>query len=296
MNDVSIVIPAGKRDFNKLPPLLKLLIDNNKSQEIILVLNGVANNCLKDIQTGFPSVKVIYKPRMMNPAVARNLGAHRATGDYILFVDADCLLDEHYFKILKSKIPERRDVIVGAVKACSPRSDLEKCEAVEHDDAFRKYVFSENGRMLARTLVGANFLIRREIFRDIGGFNGYLESAEDRELGARLYTKGYQIEYYPQLVVYHQFHRSYTRTLKRHLWHARGNSKVYKMYPGIFNNPIKGRLKFLKNVVLIYKSKQIGFKAALFYIILSLLYIVIFKVSPNGSGCEYCRDSAAPGR
>lgn len=87
---------------------LTSLLTQSVPLEIIVVDDGSSDNTLTTIIRiieVFPEHQVtVLKQQHGGPALARNLGASHATGDIILFVDADMVFDPNYAKDLVAPI------------------------------------------------------------------------------------------------------------------------------------------------------------------------------------------------
>lgn len=88
---VSFVIPVYGKSPDVFAECLKSLHEQSlKDHEIIAVFDGV-NAELQDVLKSFPKVKALVVPHG-GAAKARNSGLDMATGKYVVFWDADCLI------------------------------------------------------------------------------------------------------------------------------------------------------------------------------------------------------------
>lgn len=67
--------------------------------EVIVVFNGELSY-LEKTKTSHPTAKIFYTPSVL-PSAARNFGISKCQGEYILFLDDDCILPPGYFQHLK---------------------------------------------------------------------------------------------------------------------------------------------------------------------------------------------------
>lgn len=247
MQRFSIIIPAHDHYAEKLRNCLESIeACDERGLEVILVLSGPVLSSFKNVPRKYGKCKIIYSRKTWSPSKARNTGARIARGDWLVFIDSDCALPENYFKELRRSINSKNspDCVIGKVISMD-KTRLGCFEEFEHMQSVEKYLYSKDGKTFAKICVGANMAVSRDVFRRVGGFDEKLDSAEDREFGARLFLNDYNIEYLEGLTVQHKYHTSFVMTVKRHLWHAKGNKMLYSRYPQIFKRPMMNRLSFI---------------------------------------------------
>src|SRR4051812_1867596 len=72
-------------------------------------------------------VRFVATPQPISPAAARNLGAQLASGDYLLFLDADCIAAPDLVEQILSS-HRRGHVVVGGAVAPEPGSYWRLCD------------------------------------------------------------------------------------------------------------------------------------------------------------------------
>jgi GT2 family glycosyltransferase len=142
---------------------------------------------------------VVDSPEYLSPAAARNLGARRARGDVVVFVDADVEVHEDAFRRIRSAFD--RDPALTAIFG-------------SYDDApgadglisvFRNLLHHHvhhQGAGVASTFWAGLGAIRRDVFLDLGGFDEdrFLRaSVEDIELGMRLHERAKRVVLDPEI-------------------------------------------------------------------------------------------------
>jgi GT2 family glycosyltransferase len=149
--------------------------------------------------------RVIRSAGSRGPGAARNLGARSARGEWLLFVDADCVV--------------RPDSVATAV-AAARAGDGERIDAVfgSYDDApdaaglvaryknlYHHYVHQRSAATATSFWAGCG-AVRRTAFLAVGGFDEVRyprPSIEDIEMGYRMADAGYRIGFRPDLMVKH---------------------------------------------------------------------------------------------
>ena len=168
-----------------------------------------------DKKFSIKGVKVI--PLNAGPAEKRDLGAEKAKGEFLAFIDDDAYPHKDWLKnslnYLKGRI-----VALGGPQI-TPDSDSLMQKA--------------SGYILSSRLVGGlraryeslsksffiddwptvNFIIKRSIFLKLGGFDTHYYPGEDTKLCLDLINSGYRIIYAPDCIVYH--HRRFL--FKQHI-------------------------------------------------------------------------------
>lgn len=134
---------------------------------------GRMRACASTVDQGFDEIITIYEADM-SLAEVRNVGARKATSDYLLFLDADDVLAPGYAKAMRAALSEQPAgeylltpaIRYGAGKVFSPPRFWDECEI-------------ETGNWL---VIGT--LVPRRIFELVGGWDEY-ELYEDWALWAK---------------------------------------------------------------------------------------------------------------
>ena len=176
---LSIIIPAYNEERlieQCLQSIFTSLAANEKpnfSSEVIVVDNNSADNTA-DLarKTG---AKVVFEP-INQIGRARNAGAAVATGDWLLFVDADCLLNPRIVADILQLIAEGKSVGCG--------STMRMPDSPWWGNGIL-YVWTEIS-LLFRWASGALVVCRTDAFRDVGGFNQDLYATDEIDLSKHL--------------------------------------------------------------------------------------------------------------
>lgn len=118
-NSISIVIPAynSEKVINKC--LDSILNQTYKNFEVIVVNDGSKDNTLsilEEYSKNNDNITVISKENG-GQAQARNDGIKKATGDYLMLIDADDFIEENYLEIMLNKALETdADICISGYK------------------------------------------------------------------------------------------------------------------------------------------------------------------------------------
>ena len=114
---LSIVITLSKNEKNIDRCISSVLNQTYKDLEIIIINNGLINECdsiINDYMNKDNRIKYIKYKNSKGLFQARLIGANRATGDYIAFLDKDDYVSVDYYRsLMNNALNTESDIIVG---------------------------------------------------------------------------------------------------------------------------------------------------------------------------------------
>ncbi len=119
----SFIIPAHNEEDVIENCIKSILSQSEKNWEIIVVNDGSIDNTqnvIQDIVNQNKKVKLISNTRGTSAAYARNRGAERAKGDYLIFLDADQILEKD-FLIKLLDLFQSNKFEIGAIRILSKK-------------------------------------------------------------------------------------------------------------------------------------------------------------------------------
>jgi cellulose synthase/poly-beta-1,6-N-acetylglucosamine synthase-like glycosyltransferase len=171
--NVSIVIPA-RNEAEYLPLSLSALAKTIKNYhgavEIILVDNGSTDRT-KEIAKAY-GCKIIDDDSSTISGL-RNKGANDATGEYLGFLDADCVVAETWLTVCVQCLQSLEVGIVGT------RTIPDFSSATWVEDGWFRLISGVERPDQPIWISTQNMLMRRSIFWEAEGFNESLKTAED---------------------------------------------------------------------------------------------------------------------
>ncbi len=196
----SVVIPTYERP-DDLEKCLKSLSNENQrdapSYELMVTDDSRSDLCRTLVEKEFPEVKWEIGKKN-GPAGNRNAGASKAGGEWIVFIDDDCIAQKGYLMAYSKAIEENPEV-----------------------DLFEGYIFPDRPkRTWAETCPEnssggmfwtSNLCVRKRVFDELGGFDETFEVAyEDIDFAHRIQQSGKKTLFVKDAAACHPW-----RTLKK---------------------------------------------------------------------------------
>lgn len=243
MNSLSVVIPTKDR-----AGALARTLDSLEAQragdaalEAIVVDNGSSDGTLEQVRGraggAALSVKLLEEPEG-GPAAARNAGAREATGDVLLFLGDDTepastgLLQAHLD--LHSARPEPAYGVLGRITWTPRRPVTPFMRWLENGGPQFHYCELGPGPVDAASyFYSSHASIKRSLFEQVGGFDVRFPTAavEDTELGVRLADTGLELDYRPELLVFHDHPTTPAQSLRRSVAVGRSAALYNRLRP-----------------------------------------------------------------
>jgi glycosyltransferase involved in cell wall biosynthesis len=224
------VIVCAHNEAQFLGACLHSLRAQSRPPDEILVINNASTDETRAVAEQVAGVRVVDEPRK-GLVVARETGRHAATGDILVYIDADCRAPLTWLSRVERRFT--RDPRLIALSG-----------------PYRFYDWDWWGRLLIRAydftlapatqflvkyllhigtiFYGGNFAVRREALDLIGGFDTSIEfHGEDTNIGRRLFRVG----------KVSLFHDCYLFTSARR-YVAMGKGAVFRLYVRNFTSEL----------------------------------------------------------
>ena len=238
---ISVVIPtfnAGK-DFPELMMILSRQIGIRRMQ-IIIVDSGSTDETVETARW-FKADIIEIPNEEFSHSHARNLGAAKADGDYILFMTQDAMpTDDYWMYRLASVLVNHPDIAaVSPVELPNGRGDLKfcadgwhnyKCMNVADCDKIGELPLNQDYFSLRynSTLCDVTCLIRRDVYLRFP-YKG--DFAEDLRLALQLLRSGYKEAQVSSVGVLHSHSRSIGYYMKRSFIDSKTLLKMFDDFP-----------------------------------------------------------------
>lgn len=169
-------------------------------------------------------------PELQSSYFARNAGAAVATGEWLLFVDADCVPAHDLIDRFFDPPPgERTGVVAGGIVGRVGQESL--LARYARDRNFLDQVDGMHAKGGAGAATG-NLLVRRSAFEDLDGFAEGIRSGGDVDLCWRLQDAGWALERRPAATVEHHHRDDFVSFLAMIARYGAGSRWLNQRRPG----------------------------------------------------------------
>jgi GT2 family glycosyltransferase len=211
---VSLIIAShtGRRDLQRCLP--SVLADDYPDLQVIVVDNASTDGTVELVEREYPSIEVIRNESNLGFGRANNLGARHASGEYLAFLNQDAVVRPGWLDRLVVALEAHPEAALATPKilvlddpdrinACGDKSHytgLSFCRGAGQPAGSFPELESVNA------VSGAAFLIRRDVFNDLGGFDDdFFLYMEDIDLSWRARLSGFLCLYVPDSIVLHDY-------------------------------------------------------------------------------------------
>jgi mycofactocin system glycosyltransferase len=228
---ISVIIPVRDQPQNLLECLKALQnVRYPKDRLEIIVVDDGSKEKLEKVVTN-ADIKIISHEKSKGAAACRNIGAEKAKGEILAFLDADCIAAESW---LEELVPFFKYAATGAVGGYidghSDRTWLERYEKSFSPLNMGSRLIIEGKDESGFYVPTANLLVSREAFSVTGGFKEGMEVGEDVDFCWRLREQGYNLIYTPSGKVAHKHRNQLSKMLKRRFEYGTSEALLYRTH------------------------------------------------------------------
>lgn len=278
---ISVIIPFHNSEDTLNKCLTEVFNSNYKNFEVIAVADNCTDNSIS-IAERFSCTLLTLNAN--SAAATRNLGASKANGDILLFLDSDVIINIDSLFLINDFFVKNENIQLMQ-GTYSYKHNYKYASSQFMMSHYAYYVFPENKKE-TETLVTNFFCIKRKIFNKFNGFdeNFYSSNSEDEELGYRLIESGLKISINDKLKPFHDINIKFYDFIKKGFKQHIGEMKLFlrKKNFGLKTNQknykpiIRGVILLL--FILITLSLSILFKSKInfmIFLMLNLLFLIV---------------------
>jgi glycosyltransferase involved in cell wall biosynthesis len=229
----SFIIPVYNRPDEVDELLDSLTRQTFRDFEVVVVEDGSVVPC-KDIVDKYADRLFIhyYNKANSGPGQTRNYGVDRASGEYMLILDSDCILPDRYLEAVESELEKQKaDAFGGPDRAHESFTDVQKAINYAMTSFFTTGGIRGGKKKLDKFYPRSfNMGVRKDVYQALGGFSK-MRFGEDIDFSIRIFKGGYQCRLFPEAWVWHKRRTDLKKFFKQ--VHNSGIARInlYKKYP-----------------------------------------------------------------
>ncbi len=239
---VSVIVPAYNEGVVLGPCVDSIAASTFENVEIIVVDDGSTDNTpeiVAELKRRHPTLRD-FRQANAGKGAALNLGIREASGDVLLFVDADGLFAPQTIEWMLVPLTDPRvGAVCGDDRPANPDRALTRLLSVlSHvgTGMVRRALSLLHCLPIVSGNIGA---FRADLVRSIGGFNEHT-LGEDLELTWRVYVAGYRVAFEPRAVVYAESPSTLRGLWRQRVRWSRGLLQTAREHWRLIGNPHYG--------------------------------------------------------
>lgn len=164
------------------------------------------------VKRNYPWVKIVPLSQNYGFTGGNNRGVRFATGEYIVFLNNDVVVDANWLIELTKVVMDNPNAILTSKSLFFEMPDM-----IDHDGTKATFIgrsfqinFSrknDTSQLTPKYVVqpyGASMMVKKSVFENLGEFDEiYFTSLEDTDLGLKAWLYGYKVIYVPTSIFYH---------------------------------------------------------------------------------------------
>lgn len=229
----SFIIPVFNRPDEVDELLNSLTTQTLRDFEVIVVEDGSSVPC-KDVTEKYADKFLIhyYYKDNSGPGQTRNYGVERASGEYMLILDSDCILPGTFLEEVEKELQHKEaDAFGGPDRAHESFTDVQKAINYAMTSFFTTGGIRGGKKKMDKFYPRSfNMGVKKSVYQALGGFSK-MRFGEDIDFSIRIFKGGYACRLFPEAWVWHKRRTDLKKFFKQ--VHNSGIARInlYKKYP-----------------------------------------------------------------
>lgn len=231
----SIIVPVFNRP-DEVDELLQSLTEQTlKDMEVIIVEDGSSLPCENVVHRYADKLQLrYYTKENSGPGQTRNYGAEHSQGEFLIFLDSDCVLPPDFLKEVDKELNNKEcDAWGGPDRAHESFTSVQKAISYSMTSFLTTGGIRGGKKQMDKKFYPRSFNmgIRRSLYRQLGGFSS-MRFGEDIDLSLRIYKSGASCRLFPEAWVWHKRRTDFKKFFKQ--VHNSGIARInlMKRHPG----------------------------------------------------------------
>lgn len=230
----SLIIPVYNRP-NEIDELLNSLVKQTyaNSFEVIVVEDGSTNSSEEIIKNYSKKINLKYFFKENSGAGAsRNYGMQRASGNYFIIFDSDCIIPSNYLVEVEAALTQNyTDAYGGADAAHDSFTNIQKAISYSMTSFFTTGGIRGSKKAVDKFQPRSfNLGISKTAFEATKGFSK-MKIGEDIDLTFRLWERNFETQFIENAFVYHKRRATFKQFFKQTFAFGKGRPFLNRKYP-----------------------------------------------------------------
>ena len=213
----SFIIPVYNRPDEVAELLESLTLQRLQDFEVVIVEDGSSIPC-KAVCDSFTEKLTIryFAKENCGPGPARNYGAERAEGQWLIILDSDVVLPPDYLSAVEQELRSNPcDAFGGPDRAHPSFTPIQKAINYAMTSFFTTGGIRGGKKKMDKFYPRSfNLGVRADAYRALGGFSP-MRFGEDIDLSTRIFKAGYRCRLFPEAWVWHKRRTDFRKFFKQ---------------------------------------------------------------------------------
>lgn len=231
----SIIVPVFNRP-DEVDELLESLTKQTfRDMEVVIVEDGSTQPCESVVHKYAGKLQLrYYTKENSGPGPTRNFAAEHSQGEYLIFLDSDCVLPPGFLQAVEDELNRKEcDAWGGPDRAHESFTPVQKAINYSMTSFITTGGIRGGKKQMDKKFYPRSFNlgIRRSLYRQLGGFSS-MRFGEDIDLSLRIYESGASCRLFPEAWVWHKRRTDFKKFFKQ--VHNSGIARInlMKRHPG----------------------------------------------------------------
>lgn len=213
----SVVVPA-LNSYKYLPESIDsilIAIEYYDNADLTIIDNGSSDGSWELLLARYSNRATVLQMKGATISSLRNRGAALSDGEYLSFIDSDCLIASNYFNKAAHVLTCRQTDAVGCCYSLPDRPHwIEETWQMLH---------ARGGNEWVNYVPSGNFIVSRKAFNVVRGFDADLITGEDAEICQRLRKANFSLLSSPEVSAKHLGNpKTVVQFFRKQFWHGLG--------------------------------------------------------------------------
>ena len=220
---ISVVVPI-LNSYRYLPASINSVVaavHSYGNADLFIMDNGSTDGTWELLVSTYSGLATVQQLMGINISALRNKGAALSAGEFISFIDADCLVAPDYF--------DRAMKVFAATRADASGSRHSLPDSPHWIEETWDKLRTPRKDGAINYIPSGNFMVRRRAFEAIGGFDETLVTGEDAEICQRLLKAKFSLHSSTEISAIHLGNpKALMQFFRKEVWHGLGMFGTYR--------------------------------------------------------------------